>query len=215
MGEEVMTPQSVCRSPLSYEIVDPTGVGAERQRQMARTAEQREHPITEAAETDPLRLFNMENNPATVAIINEKPEHRLIVYLKSRGLSNKEVAERTGYSQTQISLITRQPWFRIRIVQELKEAGMNKLAKLLEASAVDSVFTLLEIRDDTEAPKAVRRACADSLLDRWLGKATVHVSRDDDRPPSTPEIVAVDEELRQIENQLKESTNGTTEDANK
>ena len=163
----------------------------------------------EAAETDPLRLFASEENPPNFAIIHEKPEHRLIVYLKARGLSNREVAERTGYSEPWVSQIVRQPWFRIRIVQELKEAGLNKIAKLLESSAVDSIYTLITLRDDNEAPKAVRRACADSLLDRWLGKATVHVARDEDRPPSTPEIAAVDEELRQIENQLKGQQNGT------
>ena len=99
-------------------------------------------------------------------------------------------------------------------MQELKEAGINKISQLLEASAVDSVFTLLEIRDDRDAPKAVRRACADSLLDRWLGKPTVHVSHDDDRIPSTPEIAQIDTELADIEQQLKGQQDGK-QDADK
>lgn len=224
-------PLTVCRSPHSFVIVEPTkGVdkrtaaesvkarveGHQRHtncgsEQLMENNDLRDHPVSEAAANDPLRLFSSEDNPANFAIIHEKPEHRLIVYLKARGLSNKEVAEKTGYTQAWVSQICRQPWFRIRLVQELREAGMDKVAKLLEASAVDSIFTLLEIRDDPTAPKAARRACADSLLDRWLGKPTVHVEHDNPRMPSSPELAAVDSELQQIDKQLKDNTNGQTE----
>jgi transcriptional regulator with XRE-family HTH domain len=229
MSEEVMTPETVHRSPHTFEIVEPTK-GVDR-RKLEENVQKRmdgrkqhtncgaeqlltnndliDHPVMEAAESDPLRLFASESNPPNFAIIHEKPEHRLIVYLKARGMSNREVAERVGYSEAWISQICRQPWFRIRIVQELREAGMDKVAKLLEGAAVDSIYTLLEIRDDGAAPKAVRRACADSLLDRWLGKPTVHVAHDNDRIPSSPEIAAVDTELQQIEQQLKETPNGS------
>jgi hypothetical protein len=222
--------EAVCRSPHSFEIVEPTkGVdrrslqenvdkrvqGRHQQTicnspQLMENNELRDHPVSEAAATDPLRLFSSEDNTANFAIIHEKPEHRLIVYLKARGLSNKEVSEKTGYSQAWVCQICRQPWFRLRLVQELREAGLNKVAKLLESSALDSIFTILEIRDDPTAPKAVRRACADSLLDRFLGKPTVHVEHDNPRMPSSPELAAVDSELSQIDKQLKEpsSTGG-------
>lgn len=223
-----MDPETAQRSPLSYEIVEPTkGVDRRTLRPQieARVSGRQEHsncgsgqllennylidhPVMEAAETDPLRLFASEERPPNFAIISEKPEHRLIVYLKARGMSNKEVAEKTGYTQAWVSQIVRQPWFRLRLVTELKEAGLDKVAKLLESSAFDSVYTLIEIRDDEEAPRAVRRACADSLLDRWLGKATVTVKRDDDRSPTSPEISAVDHELQEIEQQLKGQSNG-------
>jgi len=231
MAEEVMTPESVHRSPHTYEIVEPTK-GVDR-RKLAENIEKRveghlagtncgseqllpnndliDHPVMQAAETDPLRLFASEENPPNFAIINEKPEHRLIVYLKARGMSNREVAAKTGYSEPWISQICRQPWFRLRLVTELKEAGLDKVAKLLESAAVDSIFTILEIRDDETAPKAVRRACADSLLDRWLGKPTVHVAHEGERLPSSPELAAVDTELRQIDQQLKETNGSQTE----
>lgn len=225
-----MDPEVTHRSPLTYEIVEPNKpidrrtLGENTQKrvdgrrehsncgseQLLENNDLAEHPVMEAAETDPLRLFMSEERPPNFAIINEKAEHRLIVYLKARGMSNREVAQRTGYSEPWVSQIVRQPWFRLRIVQELKEAGLDKVAQILEASAVDSIFTLLEIRDDEKAPRAVRRACADSLLDRWLGKPTVHVKHDGDRVPSTPEITAVDAELQQIEQQLKEQ-NGKSE----
>jgi hypothetical protein len=230
MSEDT-APETVCRSPHSFEIVEPTK-GVDRRKlaenvekrvqgrhagsvcdspQLMENNELRDHPVSDAAATDPLRLFSSDENPANFAIIHEKPEHRLIVYLKARGLSNKEVSEKTGYTQAWVSQICRQPWFRLRLVQELREAGLDKVAKLLESSAIDSIFTIINIRDDETAPKAVRRACADSLLDRWLGKPTVHVEHDSPRMPSTPELAAVDSELSQIDQQLKDNTNGQTE----
>ena len=223
--------QEVHRSPHTYEIVEPTK-GVDRRslaeninkrvegrhaqtdcgsEQLLQNNELKDHPVMAAAESDPLRLFSSEDRPPNFAIIHEKAEHRVIVYLKARGMSNKEVSEKTGYTEAWVSQITRQPWFRLRLVQELKEAGLDKVAKLLESAALDSVFTILEIRDDPNAPKAVRRACADSLLDRFLGKPTVHVQHDPQRLPSSPELAAVDSELQQIEKQLKENTNGKTE----
>jgi hypothetical protein len=226
MTEEPITPEAVHRSPHTFEIIEPTK-GIDRRslpenvaarvdgrraqsncgsEQLMENNDLSVHPVMEAAETDPLRLFGSEDNPPNFAIIHEKPEHRLIVYLKAKGLSNKEVADRTGYTQAWICQLCRQPWFRLRLVSELKEAGLDQVTEILRSSVVDSIFTILEIRDDETAPKAVRKACADSLLDRWLGKPTVHIQRDDDRLPSSPEIAAVDAELQQLDKQLKQPT---------
>jgi hypothetical protein len=161
------------------------------------------HPVTEAAETDPERLFESESNPANFAIIREKPEHRLIVYLKAQGFSNKEIAERTGYTQPWLSQLTRQPWFRLRLVQELKEAGVDAVQQVLKATVLDSVFTLIDIRDDPGAPKAVRAQTADRLLDRYFGKPTQKVETDSKSLPSSPEIQAISHELAEIDQQLK------------
>ena len=207
MSEEVMTPETVCRSPHSFEIVEPTkGTTGRPKKDLARDID----PCQEAADLDPLRLHSSEFNHANIDIVHEKPEHRIIIYLKAQGMSNREVAEQSGYTEAWISQVCRQPWFRLRLVQVLQEMGVDKVQALLKSAALDSVYTIIELRDDTEAPKAVRRAAADSLLDRWLGKPTVHVSRDEPRMPSTPEVEEIDRELAQIENQLKE-TNGQTE----
>src|SRR5215470_4080270 len=118
-----MTPETAHRSPHSFVIVEPEK-GVDR-RTLKENVEKRvdghlagtkcdspqlmennplsTHPVTGAAETDPLRLFSSEENRANFAIIYEKPEHRLIVYLKARGLSNQEVAEKTGYTQSWVS----------------------------------------------------------------------------------------------------------------
>jgi hypothetical protein len=220
------------RSPYTYELVDPTNA-KEDKRKRAENVQARvrgrangtdcgseqlyanndlsSDPVAVAAELDPDRLFRqVESNPPNFAIICEKPEHRIILYLKGQGLSNKEVAEKTGYTPAWVCQICRQPWFRLRLVQELKDAGQDQIQLVLKASALDSVYTIIDIRDDVTAPKAVRRACADSLLDRFLGKAVQKIESSGERVPSSPEISAVESELADIDRQLKEpESNGT------
>jgi hypothetical protein len=228
----------VHRSPHTYEVVDPEDQNVDQRgsakniakrvaghqthsqgdgEQLFDNSELLGHPVTSAAATDPDRLFAAaETNQPNFAILSEKAEHRIIVYLKAQGLSNKEVAERTGYTQSWVCQITRQPWFRLRLVQELKEAGVDAVQQVLKATVLDSVFTLIDIRDDPTTPKAIRSQNCERLLDRYFGKPTQKVESDDKRMPSSPEIHALKQELEAIDQQLKESpdaTNAVTADA--
>lgn len=108
----------------------------------------------------------------SVEIIHEKLEHRLIVFLKSEGCSNREISRRTGYTEAWISQLTRQRWFQERVVHELQLQGRESVRGLLATSATDSVIKLITLRDDPKTPAAVQVNCANSLLDRYLGKAT-------------------------------------------
>jgi hypothetical protein len=110
-----------------------------------------------------------------LAINHEKPEHRLIIYLKASGKSNREIAKRTGYAETHISQVLRQPWAREALLRELRAAGTSELDAILSANAADSLYTLVEIRDNPEAKSSDRITAANSLLDRFLGKPTQHV----------------------------------------
>lgn len=200
---------NVHRSPFSgLEIVDPDVVVKPVNRQLFANSVLHDDPVVEAERNDPDRLFACAGHEQTydlptAAIIHEKPEHRLIVYLKAQGHSNKEIADRTGYTQAWISQLTRQPWFRLRLVQELKEAGVDAIESVLKSTALDSVFTLVDLRDDNSAPKAVRAACANSLLDRFRGKPVQTVQHEEKRLPKTSEISAIDNELAELDSQLK------------
>jgi hypothetical protein len=221
----------VHRSPHTYEIVDPKNDTLDRRslpenvaarvrghragtscesKQLYTENELSTDPVAMAAELDPDRLFNARQ--PNFAIIHEKPWHRLFIYLKAQGLSDRELAVKSGHSQAWISQLCRQPWFRLRLVQELKDAGQGAIQRVLQSTALDSVFTLIDLRDDGQAPKAVRRACADSLLDRYLGRPTQRVETDDKRLPSSPEIAAVENELADVNKQLEEPTTQTNDE---
>lgn len=200
----------VHRSPFSFEMVD-----APPNRQLFENSELSNDPVVEAERRDPDRLFSSNDqirihDRPNLAIIHEKPEHRMIVYLKAQGLSNKEIAERTNYTQPWVSQLTRQPWFRLRLVSELKEAGVDQIQTVLKSAALDSIFKLIELRDDPHAPKAVQKASSDSLLDRFLGKAAQTIQHEEKKLPKTSEISALDHEIAELDQQIN-PTNQTVE----
>jgi len=113
-------------------------------------------------------LFNARE--PNLAILHEKGEHRLLLWLKAKGASNREIARESGYTEPWLSQLFRQPWAQAQLVEMLREAGADEVGAIIKGAAADSVFTLIELRDDSDMPGAVRKGAADSLLDRYLGK---------------------------------------------
>jgi hypothetical protein len=108
-----------------------------------------------------------------LAILHEKPEHRLLLWMKAQGASNREIAQQSGYTEPWLSQLFRQPWAQVRLVEMLTEAGVDVVHGLLKAAAPDSVLKLIEIRDNPKInqthPGVVRSCCVD-LLEHYLGK---------------------------------------------
>ena len=198
-------PANSQRSPFSLVEVNPDEALKPTNTQLFENSGLAQHTVTHAAATDPDRLFSTNGDMVdpNLAILDEKPEHRLIVYLKAQGFSNKEVSDKTGYTQPWVSQITRQPWFRLRLVQELREAGVDQIQQVLKSNALDSIFTLVDLRDDPQAPKSVRKAAADSLLDRYLGKPTQKFADETPSTPSTEELHNLDKQIAEIDSTLK------------
>jgi len=135
---------------------------------------------------------------------HEKPEHRIVLFLKAQGLSNREIAEKTGYTPCGVSLIVNQPWAQEKLLQVLNEAGVDRVQALLAGAAEDSVFTLIELRDDAEQPGTVRKAAASDLLDRFLGKPRQQVDVVQHKPVTTESVAEIDKELAGLREQEKQ-----------
>ena len=127
--------------------------------------------VKESQRPGVLGAFFNQREP-NLAILHEKPEHRLLLYMKAQGLSNRRIAEESGYTEAWMSQLFRQPWAQARLLEILNETGVSEVTGLLRSAAADSVVTLIRLRDDEGINPSVRRASADSLLDRYLGKAT-------------------------------------------
>lgn len=134
-------------------------------------------------------------NPSLPQVVRkqEQSHHRLFVYLKAQGLSNKEIAVRTGYSVVTVADNLKQPWARNLLVEELRTAGRDALQGLLAGKCEDAVYCLVEVMDDKEEKGSTRVQAANSILNRCLGNPTqpLALSQTDDlKALSDAELIA-------------------------
>lgn len=110
-------------------------------------------------------------NPAgpSYNVKRQRPEHLLMVMLKAQGMSYREIAQRTGFCDTAVQAILKQPWARQQVVFEMKKAGRDSIESILAGEVVDSILTLVEIRDNKESRAGDRRSAAEYLINRRLG----------------------------------------------
>lgn len=114
------------------------------------------------------------DNP-NFAVLHEKPEHRMMLILKGQGCSNQEIAKQLGYGYNWVCQVVRQPWFKRAFIEMAANAGKDKVEALLDSEKLNSLDTLIEVRDDTKAKGSERVAAANAILDRAFGKPVQHV----------------------------------------
>lgn len=121
-----------------------------------------------------LNTPGMLHNPTLPLYIrtHEQAHHRLFIYLKAQGLSNKEIAERTEYNVATVNDVLKQPWARTLLVEELRIAGRDALQGLIASKYEDAVCTLVEVMEDKKQPGNTRVTAANSILNRGLGNPT-------------------------------------------
>lgn len=132
-------------------------------------------------------------------IMTEKPEHRYCVLLKTLGHTDKEIAEKSGYTPEYVRNILAQPWARQQQSRIMEESDERQLVDaMLKTHAPKAMKLLMTIIDDEKAPVQARAKAAESMLDRFLGKATQTVQV---RPmvPETQDMSELDQRLRELE----------------
>lgn len=130
-----------------------------------------------------------------LVVEHEKPEHRIILLLKLKGFTNREIAESSGYTEPWISQITRQPWFKERLTRMLDEAGDEVLNDLIRVEGKNSFITLLHLRDNARSEQ-VRLTAAVNLVDRLLGKPV-------QRTENTTNVFHVSTKLEELNEQIR------------
>lgn len=133
---------------------------------------------------------------ATVPRGAEKPEHRTMAYMKAQGKSNREIARIMNMTESNVSIVLRQPYARRLITDEISRAGRNNIQSILEASVEDSLYKLIELRDS--APPSVSLNASNSILDRFLGKP-VQRTENVNANVAVGNLEEVDAEIRRLE----------------
>lgn len=118
-----------------------------------------------------LGLHRQEYRPHAIpGLKNEQPWHRMAAYMLLAGRSNVEISKAADVTPAQVTFLRAQRWFQELIATLANDTGQDILG-VVRGEALASVQTLVEIRNDDNAPSSVRRAAAKDLLEFAVGKA--------------------------------------------
>lgn len=137
-------------------------------------------------------------------IVREQPIHRMMIWMHAQGAKVSEIARNTGYTVGQVSKVLKQPWARARLVQILKETGLDPVKHFLSHEVAPSLETFREVRDDPASPPMAKLTAADKILDRALGKPLARVESD-----STTRNVPAD--LQRLEQEIADTRKALNE----
>lgn len=143
-----------------------------------------------------------------VAIMEEKPEHRVILLLKFKGFSNKEIAEETGYTPLWVGEVVRQPWFKLRLSELFSVAEAGAVDDILTMQAGPSLLKLIDLRDNAKSEDIQFRS-ASEILNRRFGKAPQKVEVTGQMSHVIGTLDQINEQLQAIELE-KTALMGTT-----
>ena len=141
---------------------------------------------------------------AYVRYKKEKFEHRLMLWYKLQGFSQKEVAQLLGVTPQTVSNVTLQPWFQEAFVALSTEMGKSAVETFLEGEVLPALQRTAEIARSGES-EAVRLAANREILDRFLGKSTVKIESKGavDINHTVLDANRLMEEQRRLDEQLK------------
>lgn len=168
--------------------------------QQASQLDPRARAAAEAYCDSPDRLHG--DKLASATILVEKPTHRLMIYLHAMGKTAADIAKQMDYEPTYVTQILRQPWAKLRLTQILKEAGIDEVKHFLTTEVSPSLQTLKVVRDTAPKPSD-RAAAANAILDRALGKPTVHVETDNTNRTVPADLQRLEADIAATKQQLK------------
>lgn len=107
---------------------------------------------------------------AYTVVKHEKPEHRLMLWYRLRGMSPGEIASLTGYTVVHVRNICAQPWFRSAFARLADEMGRDIHRTFLEGEVMPALQNIVKLANESQS-EVVKLAANREILDRFLGKS--------------------------------------------
>ncbi len=136
----------------------------------------------------------------------EAPLHRLMVLMRAKGCTTREISNVCNCTAVNVAQILRQPWAKKHLLELITLRGNSGIDALLQGAVPESVQTLIEVRDDPDSPATAKITAADKILDRYFGKPTQRVESTVEAIPSTADVEELQgrlAKLREKEAQLR------------
>lgn len=150
-------------------------------------------------------LAGVEDNTVSatqsIRLNTDNPRLAIVATLLASGKSRKEIAAVMGISYNTVITLASQPVVKQKVKDLLAAAGGNQIKAFLSSQVMQSLETYVEIRDNIQNKPSDRKAAADALIDRALGKPTQHIET-----KSVDDIADATLELATLQNSLTEKT---------
>lgn len=125
-----------------------------------------------------------------------KPIHRLMAYAVACGRSRLDLTEDTGYPFEEIVKVTNGQKFQEVVGEFIQQQGEDQAQKRLESAVMDSIATLVKLRDNPTVKDVVRLQASIYILNRVKGTPSQFIVTER-RSSQDPQ-----DELAEIEAQL-------------
>lgn len=157
-------------------------------------------PVVHSLPTPPPPLHTTKQ--ARYPVQEESYKHRTAAHLFATGiLSIKEVAAAVEMNERTVQNLCRQKWFQENVLELMAENGTGDIMSLFKAEAMNSLITLVEIRDSEKCKASDRLTAAKDILDRGQGKALTRMELSE--APSSLDPVAEERRLLEENARLK------------
>jgi hypothetical protein len=130
----------------------------------------------------------------------ELPVHRLMIFMSANGWTNREIAEKVGQTEHNVSQVLRQPWARQRIVAIQREAGEGESAQLFRNGATAAYERIMKIAEHAVL-ESERLKANMYLVNRFYGQPTQPI----EQVGKKPEELTTDELQAQLAGLLGEN----------
>lgn len=144
-----------------------------------------------------LHRFSRDYDSATPGKKNEQPWHRMAAYMLNVGRTNSEIAIAADVTPETVSHLRAQRWFQELCATIANNSG-EELIGAIQSEAMDSLNTIIGLRDDLELSGRTRLSAAVTLLEHAHGKPIQKIVSDiNHRMSASPT-----EEMEQIQSEL-------------
>lgn len=109
------------------------------------------------------------NTRSHVVLKREKPEHRIMLWMRLQGHKPQEIATALRCTKQTVYNVQGQPWFKEAFVRLSTELGKDAAETFLRGEELPTYLKLVELRDGAES-EAVQLSASNALLDRIRGK---------------------------------------------
>lgn len=138
---------------------------------------------------------------------NEEPWHRHAAYYYANGMSVNDIAKQCEKDRSTVFYLVRKPQFQAQVTAIIEANGMD-IMSLFKGEAMNSLLTLLQLRDDEKVSPNTRANIATGIIDRVCGKATQvieHKAAESSDP--VKQAAAYEAEAKRLRESLEPSSN--------